>query len=239
MKYKKSTAIVLAAGKGSRMNLDVKKQFFMLSGKPVLYYSLKKFEESFIEDIVLVASEEDIEYCKNEIIEKYKITKVRDIAVGGKERYDSVLNGLLNVSKDTEYVFIHDGARPFPDLEMLKRAYETVDSNGTAVAAVAVKDTIKTADDNGFVIATPNRNSMFIIQTPQVFKYEEIKTAYEKLHYNRELLKSKEIMITDDAMVMEHFGSRKIKLFEGSYRNIKLTTKEDLILASEFLTVGL
>ena len=242
MDNEKCTAIVLSAGKGKRMGTDTAKQYLDLSGRPVLYYSLKAFQDSFIDDIVIVASPEDHSYIWDEIVNKYGLSKVSAVVEGGKERYDSVLCGLRAAgSSETgsenccDYVFIHDGARPFIDNEMLMRAYETVKKYGTAITAVPVKDTVKIVDDEGVAVDTPDRNSVWLMQTPQVFEYKEILRAYESMIKNEDALINEGIRITDDAMVMERFGSLKVYVSNGSYRNIKITTPEDMVIAEAFI----
>ncbi len=229
----KTAAIVLAAGKGKRMGTESAKQYLIVSGFPLLYYSLKVFQESFIDEIVLVVPENDREYCRKEIVQKYGFTKVISITAGGKERYDSVYAGLKEISPDTDQVFIHDAARPCITEELLSRCLLSVREYGSAVAAVPVKDTIKCADSEGFVESTPDRRGLYIIQTPQVFFFDEIRKAYESLLRVRE--EGECPNITDDAMVMETFSDRRVRLVEGSYRNIKVTTKEDLYMIDAFL----
>lgn len=254
---KKCTAIVLSAGKGKRMGTDKPKQYLDLCGKPVLYYCLKAFQYSFIDEIVIVASKDDFSYIREEIVDKYGITKVIKIVEGGAERYDSVLCGLkaagvpdlgttYSDGTDTEgayeageckypdYVFIHDGARPFVDDEILMRAYETVEKFGTAIVAVPSKDTVKIVDDCGITIDTPDRSTVWLMQTPQVFVYKKILKAYENMEAGSLTLMGKSC-ITDDAMVMEQFGSLPVHVSMGSYRNIKITTPEDMIMAEAFI----
>ena len=230
----KTTAIVLAGGRGKRMNSAVPKQFLMIQDKPVLYYSLKAFEDSFIDSIILVASEDDNEYCQKEIVEKYRFRKIDKIVSGGKERYHSVLNG-IKAAGECDYIFIHDGARPFVTLDMLQRLYECVTECNACVAGMPVKDTIKIADENGYIATTPKRDLVWLIQTPQVFSYELIKKAYLLLEKEEYSLIEQGISITDDAMVVETLLGEKVKLVEGSYRNIKITTPEDMGVAEGFL----
>lgn len=230
----KTTAIVLAGGSGKRMNSAVKKQFLTICDKPLLYYSLKAFEESFIDSIILVASEEDKNYCQEEIIDKYHFQKVEKIVSGGKERYHSVANGVM-ASGETDYIFIHDGARPFVTQDMLKRLLHEVQKSSACVAGMPVKDTIKIADTNGYIETTPRRDLVWMIQTPQVFSYELISKAYAILIKEEEALLKKGISITDDAMVVETLLGEKVKLVEGSYKNIKITTPEDIGIAEGFL----
>ncbi len=230
----KTTAIVLAGGRGKRMNSAVPKQFLTIQDKPVLYYSLKAFEDSFIDSIILVASEDDKEYCRKEIVEKYRFHKIEKIVSGGKERYHSVLNG-IKAAEECDYIFIHDGARPFVTLDMLQRLYECVTECNACVAGMPVKDTIKIADEDGYIATTPKRDLVWMIQTPQVFSYELIKKAYLLLEKDEYSLIEQGISITDDAMVVETLLGEKVKLVEGDYRNIKITTPEDMRVAEGFL----
>ncbi len=224
----KCTAVLLAAGKGSRMNSDVYKQFLLINQKPVLYYSLQCFEtSSLIDDIVLVTGKDMIEQCQR-IIEEYQFTKVSVIVPGGKERYDSVYKGLLSC-KDTDYVFIHDGARPFVTHDILKRCFEAVKLTGACVTGIPSKDTVKLSDEEGFVKDTPDRRNVWIIQTPQVFSYPLITNAHKKIR------EEGTEGITDDAMIIERVTDVPVKLAEGSYENIKITTPEDIAVAEAFL----
>lgn len=231
MQKAKCTAIVLAAGQGKRMGTKVQKQYLEISGKPVLFYSLDVFQKSdIIDDIILVVGENQEEYCQKEIIEKFHITKVRKIVKGGLERYYSVWNGLQTISEDG-YVFIHDGARPFVTEAILSRAYETVQKEKACVVGMPVKDTIKIADDETYAKQTPDRSHVWMIQTPQVFETSLIKKAYSLL------MKQEIIQVTDDAMVAESMLLKKVKLVEGSYENIKITTPEDLKIAEIFAKI--
>lgn len=229
MQKKKCTAIVLAAGQGKRMGTKVQKQYLEIEGRPVLYYSLYAFEQSaIVDEIILVVGENQEEYCQSEIVSKYGITKVKKIVRGGVERYHSVWNGLQEVN-DGGYVFIHDGARPFINEEILERAYKDVEKCKACVVGMPVKDTIKLADIEGFVSETPERNLVWMIQTPQVFEAGLVKQAYALL------MEQENIQVTDDAMVVEQMLGSKVKLTLGSYENIKITTPEDLEIASIFV----
>ena len=166
----KTTAIVLAGGSGKRMNSNVKKQFLQIHEKPLLYYALKAFEDSFIDSVILVTSEDDKEYCQKEIVEKYHFHKVKKIVSGGKERYHSVANGVM-AAEECDYLFIHDGARPFVTQDMLTRLFEEVKKSNACVAGMPVKDTIKIANADGYIESTPKRDLVWMIQTPQVFSY--------------------------------------------------------------------
>ena len=232
-KRKRCGAVVLAAGAGKRMNSDTKKQFLLIEDKPVIYYSLQVFQESFIDEIALVVSREDIDYCKKEIADKYQFSKIKYITEGGRERYHSVAAGIKCLT-DCDYVFIHDGARPMITDEILCRAYEGVKESDACVVGMPVKDTIKIADQEGYVIQTPDRNCTWMIQTPQVFSYPLIRKAYDKLLEEEERLKEQKVNITDDAMVVEVLMKHPVKLIEGSYENIKITTPDDLITVEKF-----
>ena len=230
-----TTAIVLAAGQGKRMQSKVHKQYLLIQDKPVLYYSLQAFESSFIDDIVLVVGKDEEEYCQKEIIEKYGFTKIRIVVAGGKERYHSVANGIKAISWQCDYIFIHDGARPFINEEILLRVYEQVKKSKACVVGMPVKDTVKIADEAGFVESTPNRARVWQIQTPQVFEAQLITEAYERLLTEEVQLMAEGVAITDDAMVVEYFTKLPVKLVEGSYQNIKITTPEDLEIAGAFI----
>ena len=229
MNKKKCTAIVLAAGKGTRMGTKIHKQYLEICGRPVLYYALNAFEQSeIIDNIILVTGAEEIDYCKKEIVDKYNLTKVSDIVSGGKERYNSVFNGLKCVDKES-FVFIHDGARPFIDRESIRRAYNTVKEEKACIVAMPVKDTIKIADDKGYVSDTPDRSKVWMVQTPQVFSSDIIKEAYAKA------METDCKGVTDDAMVVEQMMNQPVKFVEGSYMNIKITTPEDLAVGELFV----
>lgn len=222
------TAIVLAAGKGNRMHSDIPKQFMELDEKPILYYSLKCFEESLVDDIVLVTGEADIDYCKNEIINKYHFKKVKTIVSGGTERYWSVEKGLKSAA-GADYVLIHDAARPCLTKDIIERSIKEVEHFGACTVGVPVKDTIKRVDENGIGIDTPKRDGLWQIQTPQSFRYADILNAYEKMK------EVKDTDITDDTMIMERYLGMKTKVIQGDYCNIKITTPEDLLIAKNFL----
>lgn len=233
-----TTAIVLAAGQGKRMNSTTAKQFLPLNGKPVLYYSIMAFEESAVDDIVLVCGQGQTEYMRKEIVEQYGFKKVTCIVEGGRERYHSVYRGLqaVPVIPDREqYCLIHDGARPFLTQEMIKRVLSTVKQEKACVVGMPAKDTIKIADGEGYCAQTPARSLVWTIQTPQAFELTLIRQAYTRLLEQEQDLAAKGIQITDDAGVAELFTDRKVKLVEGSYENIKITTPEDMKIAEALL----
>ena len=237
----KNIGIILAGGSGSRMGGAVPKQYMEISGHPLIWYVLNAFETSnIIEGIVLVAGAEDVERVRREIVEAHNFKKVRGIACGGSERYYSVANALHYIEDEgliegAGYIFVQDGARPFVDEEMLERLYNDVCKFGACVAAVPSKDTVKIADDEGFVKETPDRSRVWNIQTPQVFEYKLIRDAYFKFEDEADKLISEGINITDDASLCELYTDKKVKLTLGSYENIKITTPEDVGIAERII----
>lgn len=221
----KFTAIVLSGGTGKRMNSDIPKQYMMLKDKPVLAHSLLAFEKSPVDDVVIVCGAGDEEYIIKEFVEKYGLTKVSAVCAGGAERFNSVYNG-LKACKDTDYVLIHDGARPYVTDEIIKRNIEEVQKYKAVVTSVKSTDTVKIADDDGFVVSTPERKSVYFMQTPQTFEYSLALDSYSKLI--EELNKDVEVQVTDDAQVVEMYSDTKVKLIEGDYSNIKITVPKDL-----------
>ncbi len=255
MGNKRTVAIVLAAGMGKRMQSSTAKQYLLLGGKPILYYSLKAFEESTAHEIVLVVGKDDIDYCKESILKEYNFKKVCHVIEGGKERYHSVYNGLKEI-KSADYVLIHDGVRPFVTVEIIEDTIKNLEYHGACVVGVPNKDTIKLVNREGIVTETPDRNKIWSVQTPQAFSYDIIMQAYfmimDGMAYNRkkenglnkvtdkncsEKLKKdiSGINITDDAMVVEHTMHYPIKMIMGSYRNIKITTPEDILIGEALL----
>lgn len=226
----KVSAIVLSAGKGRRMNSDIAKQYILIGGKPIIYYSIAAFENSDVDEIILVTAPGEEDIVRESIVEKYGFKKISRIVAGGKERYHSVFNGLKAID-DTEYVLIHDGARPMLTPEMISHIIEEVKKTEACVSGVPSKDTIKISDEEGYIDSTPDRSLVWNIHTPQAFGYELIMNAYSGLMQ----IPDDRIKVTDDAMVVESMSGHKVKLVEGSYKNIKVTTPEDLFLAEKFL----
>lgn len=300
----KKIAIVLAGGSGSRMKSQLPKQYMKIENRPLLYYSLKAFEDSCVDEIILVTADTVIdgmgeqEYCKKNIIDKYNIKKCKRMVYGGKERYNSVYNALQLIGEELHekkatlseadenvlkceknhdspeilisgqggaenagmpraaenadlpqfnenadlpqfdenslnediIVFIHDGARPCVDDEIIENCMNGAMEFGASVAAVMVKDTIKIADENRFAKCTPDRNMLWQVQTPQTFKYSIVKKAYDNM-----ISDNNKSGITDDAMVVERYSAIKVKLVESKYENIKVTTPEDMEIVTRFL----
>lgn len=243
MEKKRCTAVVLAAGSGARMHSSVPKQFMELEGKPLIWYALEAVERSsIIDDCILVTGAGDISYMRREIVEKYGFSKVDKITAGGSQRFESVAralevleNGELRTPNREGYVFIHDGARPFLTEKILEDTYAAAYAYGACVAAMPSKDTVKLADSEGYAVQTPNRNSVWLVQTPQVFEVQMICEAYRMLMGQLPLLRQQGIEITDDAMVVETMLHRHVKLVQASYKNIKVTTPEDMRIAQALL----
>lgn len=223
----KVTAIILAAGNGSRMKSNIKKQYMMLNGKPVMVHAIKAFEKSSVDDIVVVSSPGEEAVCEK-IIKDYSINKVKCVVAGGKERYDSVFNGLKQCL-DSEYVLIHDGARPLIDIDTIERCISETVKEKACIVAVPVKDTIKIIGEDGKVDYTPQRDKVWSVQTPQAFETDIICEAYNKM-----MSDENKSGITDDAMVVEKYTTWKISIVEGEYTNIKVTTKDDILVAEKF-----
>lgn len=223
-RIKRVGAVIAAAGKGTRMGMDINKQYIQIQGIPVLAMTLQKFETcTLIDEIVVVANKDETEYCRKNIVEKYGFKKVRAVTAGGDSRQKSVYNGLRELSADCDIVLIHDGARPFIDNGSIISCIDAAAEYGAACAAVPVKDTVKIADNSGFVDRTIDRSRLWQIQTPQAFKYGLIMDAHMKAA-------NAGYEGTDDAMLAERAGNR-VKIVMGSYYNIKITTVEDLAFA--------
>lgn len=219
--------VIVAAGTGSRMKKDINKQFIKLKNKEIVAHTIEKFYNSEnIDDIVVVIREDEEEYFNKNIKEKYGFTNIK-VAHGGNERQDSVFNGIKMLKKECDVVLIHDGARPFVTDDIIKRSINKANEHNAIVVGVKVKDTIKVVSDNGNIIDTPNRSYLWAVQTPQVFKYDIITKAYEDAYNNN-------YYGTDDAMLVERIGYN-VKMIEGSYNNIKITTQEDLEFGEQIL----
>jgi len=226
----RTAAVVLAAGKGSRMESTIHKQYMELCGKPLLYHTLRAFEESSVDEIVLVTGPGEVLFCQNEIVDRFGFSKISAVTEGGKERYHSVYAGLKAV-RDCACVLIHDGARPCVTKEIIDASRAAAIRYGACVVGMPVKDTIKISDENGYAALTPDRTSLWQIQTPQAFRYDLVLRAYNRLMESEAFQKG----VTDDAMVVETMTKEKVKLIKGDYTNIKVTTPEDLEIASVFL----
>lgn len=222
-----NSVVIVSAGKGSRMKANINKQFLKIRDKEVIAHTIDKFyNNKNIKEVIIVIREDEKEFFDENIIKKYGYKDIK-IAFGGKERQDSVYNGLKVVDEKCEIVLIHDGARPFVSNEIIEKSIENAKKYNSAIVGVPVKDTIKIVNEDNDVVNTPNRSRLWSIQTPQVFDYSLIMKAHEQA-------KNDKYYGTDDSMLMEHLGYN-VRVVEGSYNNIKITTPEDLRMAEEIL----
>ncbi len=222
------SVVIVAAGLGKRMKSSINKQYLLLKDKPIVAHTIEKFENNeYIDEIIVVTKEEEMEYCKVNVVDRYGFKKIKSIISGGAERQDSVYNGLKNCSEMTKIVLIHDGVRPFINNQEINNIIAKTLELDACVTGVRVKDTIKVVDDESNIIDTPNRENLWAVHTPQSFDYQLILRAHEKG-------KQENWIVTDDSMLVEKLGV-KVKMIEGSYDNIKITTSEDLIIAESIL----
>ncbi|MGL6107814.1 2-C-methyl-D-erythritol 4-phosphate cytidylyltransferase [Romboutsia sp.] len=219
--------VIVAAGSGSRMKMNINKQFIKLNNKEIIAYTIEKFyKHKNIQEIVVVLKEDEINFFKNEILNKYGFNNVK-IAFGGNERQDSVYNGLKLLGSDCDIVLIHDGARPFVTKKIIDKSIEEAKKHKAIVVGVPVKDTIKVINGENEIIDTPERSKLWAVQTPQTFEYNMLIKAYENAFNDG-------FYGTDDAMLVERIGY-KVKMLEGSYNNIKITTPEDVNIGVQIL----
>ncbi len=231
MKEHYVAAVIVAAGKGTRMNVPVNKQYLLLHGKPILAHTLEVFENSkLIDEIILVVGEHETNRCMRDVVNPYGFKKIKKLVVGGKTRQQSMYNGLLEVSTGCDIVVTHDGARPLVDPETIHRSIKKTVEFKATVVGVPVKETIKIMDSDGFVDSTPQRDRLWTIQTPQTFAYPLLMEAHRKA-----LVDGYEG--TDDAMLVENLG-HPIKIIKGYYENIKITTPEDLLIAESIININ-
>ncbi len=219
-----TSLVVVAAGKGTRMNMAMNKQYIKVRGIPILARTLGKFDAlGYINEIILVVHNDDILFCKENVIDAYDFKKIKCVVTGGLTRQDSVFNGLKEVYDKADVVIIHDGARPFVEEDSIAACIEAAAEFGASTVAVPVKDTIKISNSEGLADSTPDRSTLWAVQTPQAFKYGIIMDSHERA-------RNDSFTGTDDTVLAERAGI-KTKLVMGSYNNIKITTKEDLIFA--------
>ena len=227
MKTRRNLAVIVASGLGVRMNAELPKQFMDLAGKPLLYWTLSCFERCrMIDEIILVVPEEYLAYSSQAIVDKFDFRKIHKITTGGQTRQESVLAGLTACPRATDNVAIHDGVRPFVRDTLIDILFESVTSKQAVIPAVKVKETIKIVDKQMLAKTLPREN-IYLAQTPQVFYYPAIFEIHKKAA-------EQEYEATDDAMLAEQYGL-DVKVIEGHYDNIKITTPEDLVLAGEIL----
>lgn len=220
------TAIIVAAGTGSRMDLGYNKQYLKLLGKEILAYTLETFQSiSEIDNIVLVSSSSEIGFCRENIVKKYSISKVQDIVKGSTTRQGSVYSG-LKACKDSDIVIVHDGARPFIKQSIIRESIRVAKEKGASAAGVKIKDTIKKGREDEYT-DTLNREELYSVQTPQTFKYDLILKAHSVAIENN-------YFGTDDTSLVEYIGE-KVYIVNGDYFNIKITTKEDIYIGEGIL----
>jgi len=225
----KVIALIPAAGMGKRMGAGINKQYLLLNNKPIVAHTIGLFESlSFVDEIYLVSPEAEIPFCREHVVDRYGFAKIMGIVPGGAERQNSVVNGLraMEAARDDDLVLIHDGVRPFVPVHAVEKAVEVAANHDGALVAVPVKDTVKSVE-NGIITGTPRRESLWLAQTPQAFRYGVIRAAHE-------IAEAEGFVGTDDAMLVERLG-KDVHIVLGDYRNIKITTPEDLILAEAFL----
>jgi len=210
------------------MGGDVLKQYMCIGEIPILARTLMGFQNSrHIDSIIIVTGKNDITFCKKEIVEKFDIKKVSHIIEGGKERQESVFKGLKILNNDTDIVLIHDGVRPFIKENYIEKIIKDTLKFGSCILGVKVKDTIKICDEKDIIQSTPERKYLWIAQTPQAFKYNIIMSAHKKAFEDG-------FIGTDDSMLVERIG-HKVKITEGDYDNIKITTSEDLFFGKAII----
>ncbi len=222
------SVIIAAAGMSNRMGSKINKQFIVIDNKPILAHTIEKFEAcKYVDEIVVVSKENEVEYCRKEIVRKYGFRKVTNIIKGGKERQDSIYNGIMALNERTDIVLTHDGARPFVRMESIIDGIKGALEFGACVIGVPLKDTIKVIEEENKVHHTPNRDLLWAAQTPQCFKINLLKEGYEYAI-------SEGILGTDDSSLVEKKGY-PVKMIMGTYDNIKITTPEDLVVAESIV----
>lgn len=227
MEKPRTSVIIPAAGMGRRMNASVNKQYLKINEKPILAYTLDAFENCpLVDEIILVINPEEQQLCREQVIEAYSYTKIK-VTAGGNTRQESVYAGLKAVNPLTKIVLIHDGARPLIRESVIRRSIEETIKHRATVVGVPAKNTIKVMNEAGFVEATPDRNYLVEIQTPQTFAYDLITEAHQKALASG-------VVGTDDAFLVE-WMQIPVKIVVGDYTNIKITTPEDLTIAAAII----
>lgn len=223
----KVCAVIPAGGQGTRMGGTVPKQFQALKGKPILYYTLKTFQDSgLVDSIVLVVPQKELECARVDWLRNPSV--VKQVVVGGEKRQDSVFNGYQSLSKDTDIVLVHDGVRPFLSKEMIAETISSAEKFGAAITAIPVHDTLKQVDESGKVQRTVEREGLWRVQTPQAFRYDLLGEAFRKAQADT-------FYGTDEAGLIEYLG-QEVRIVDGSEWNLKLTRPEDLVLGENIVT---
>lgn len=222
------SVLIPAAGQGKRMESSIRKPYLMLVDKPILSYTIERFEQnSVIDEILVIIDASDFEVCKRNVLTPYRYKKVCELVSGGRTRQESVFNGIRTLSDDVDFVIVHDGVRPFINDDIIYRCLNAASKYGASVSAVPVKETIKIANADNFIDRTPDRDHLWRVQTPQAFRKSLLVEAHRKAIQDK-------ICVTDDAALVEKLGL-PVKLVMGSYKNIKITTTEDLQIAKTLL----
>lgn len=223
-KDKYTAAIIVAAGKGTRMDSEIPKQYLFIAGKTILDTTLYKFEKSNdVDEIILVVNKDDIEFVKDEISPFYD--KISHVVAGGKTRTESVYQGIKKVRGNCDVVLIHDGVRPFVSYNLISTCIANAEIHKACIPVIDVSDTIKEVTEEGIVTKTLERKKLRAVQTPQGFKYDIIRKCYENA-----VTESEDVTFIDDASIVEYYGY-KVKTIEGLQKNIKITTPLDLKIA--------
>jgi len=223
------SALIPAAGMGKRMGAGINKQYLLLAGRPILAHTIAVFQQTRrVDDIYIIVPEDEIPFCRERVVDRYGFSKVRGIVAGGLERQHSVFNGLraMESPEPDDVVLIHDGVRPFVSQRVLEDSIDSARIHAAALVAVPVKDTVKVAK-NGVVLETPPRDTLWLAQTPQAFRYALIREAHERAAAD-------EWLGTDDTALVERLG-KTVHIVRGEYGNFKITTPEDLVLAEAYL----
>jgi 2-C-methyl-D-erythritol 4-phosphate cytidylyltransferase len=222
-----AVAVIVAGGQGTRIEGKLPKQFLNLGDRPILAHCVQRFEScEMVDQIILVVPQDYLGYCSEAIVDEYDFRKVKKIVCGGKERQDSVYLGLKACPKSTSVVAIHDGVRPFVSPQKISESIGLCEEKRAVILAVPAKDTVKRVDGDS-VVTTLDRKKLWLVQTPQVFEYSLILDAYERAIED-------EFVGTDDAVLVERLGHR-VTVVEGEYRNIKITTAEDMGTAEKII----
>jgi 2-C-methyl-D-erythritol 4-phosphate cytidylyltransferase / 2-C-methyl-D-erythritol 2,4-cyclodiphosphate synthase len=224
----RTIAIIPAGGAGKRLKSHIAKQYLLLDSLPVLVHTLKVFQKSEeIDEIIIALPPEDLVHIRQELAEKYGLIKVMNAVAGGNERQDSVRNCLTAIEGKCDLVVVHDAVRPFVTEELIRQVVDAAKTTGAAIAGVKAKDTIKEVKEDNVVRSTVPRQNLWLTQTPQAFDFELFKKAYQTA-YNENFYG------TDDASLVERIG-KEVKMVEGSYENIKITTNEDMLMADALI----
>lgn len=227
----KASAIIVAAGKGTRMDDKMRKQYISLAGRPLLCHTLLAFNAcTMINELFLVVPRKDVDFCLKIILSPLKLQKKITLVPGGPERQDSVYNGLLAMEHKENIIVIHDGVRPFIKPDQIAACINGAKEFGACILGIPAYDTLKKVSNSGYIEKTIERDSIWLIQTPQAFQYELILKAHK-------IARQDEYTGTDDALLVERIG-KDIKVIPGSKCNIKITTKKDLKFAKAMIETG-